>query len=97
MATVEDLELIDPDVSSERLLFRLFHERGVRVFRSAPVTAQCSCSRENVSAMLRSFPQDDRDHMVEDGKISVTCEFCNSTYVFAPDEVAEDGAAPPLS
>jgi molecular chaperone Hsp33 len=97
VATVEDLELIDPDVSSERLLFRLFHERGVRVFRSAPVTAQCSCSRENVSAMLRSFPQDDRDHMVEDGKISVTCEFCNSTYVFAPDEVAEDGAAPPLS
>lgn len=97
VATVEDLELIDPDVSSERLLFRLFHERGVRVFRSAPVTAQCSCSRENVSAMLRSFPQDDRDHMVEDGKISVTCEFCNSTYVFAPDEVAEDGAAPPLN
>jgi molecular chaperone Hsp33 len=87
IATVEDLELIDPDVSSERLLFRLFHERGVRVFRSAAVTAQCSCSRESVSAMLRSFPQDDRDHMVEDGKISVTCEFCNATYVFAPDEV----------
>ena len=33
-ATVEDLELIDPAVSVERLLYRLFHERGVRVFRS---------------------------------------------------------------
>ena len=28
--TVEDVELIDPELSGERLLFRLFHERGVR-------------------------------------------------------------------
>ena len=32
--TVEDVELIDPALSSERLLYRLFHERGVRVFRT---------------------------------------------------------------
>jgi molecular chaperone Hsp33 len=89
--TVQDLELIDPAVSSEQLLYRLFHERGVRVFRSAEVRAECSCSRDSVTAMLRSFSQDDRDHMVKDGVISVTCEFCNSTYVFAPDEVAGAG------
>ena len=85
--TVEDIELIDPDISTERLVYRLFHERGVRVFDSANVEAQCSCSREKVQAMLNSFSQDDRDHMVEDGKIAVTCEFCNRTYDFAPDEV----------
>ena len=89
VATVEDVELLDPDVSSERLLYRLFHQRGVRVFRSRDLHAQCSCSREGVERMLRSFPQDDRDQMVEDGKITVTCEFCNSTYVFAPVEVSE--------
>jgi len=85
--TVEDVELIDPALSSERLLYRLFHERGVRVFRAAPLRAQCSCSRDNVEAMLRSFSQDDRDHMVENGKISVTCEFCSASYDFAPGEV----------
>src|SRR5215213_7139719 len=85
--TVEAVELIDPAVSSEALLYRLFHERGVRVFRSAPLNAQCSCSRDNVAAMLRSFSQDDRDHMVQDGVIQVTCEFCNSTYDFKPEEV----------
>jgi molecular chaperone Hsp33 len=89
VATVEDLELLDPDVSAEQLLYRLFHQRGVRVFRSRDLHAQCSCSREGVERMLRSFPQDDRDHMVENGKITVTCEFCNSTYVFAPMEVSE--------
>jgi molecular chaperone Hsp33 len=85
--TVEAVELIDPAVSSEALLYRLFHERGVRVFNSVPVTAQCSCSRDNVAAMLRSFSQDDRDHMVQDGVIQVTCEFCNSTYDFKPEDV----------
>ena len=87
IATVEDLELIDPALSSERLVYRLFHERGVRVFRGVDVVAECSCSRDNVEAMLKSFSQDDRDHMVENGMISVTCEFCSSTYRFSPDEV----------
>lgn len=89
IATVEDIELIDPAVSSEQLLYRLFHEPGVRVFRSAPVQARCSCSRDSVSAMLKSFSQDDRDHMVENGVISVTCEFCSANYVFEPAEVEE--------
>jgi molecular chaperone Hsp33 len=93
VATVEDVELIDPAVSGEQLLYRLFHERGVRVFRNRDLRAQCSCSRQGVESMLRSFPQDDRDHMVENGKITVTCEFCNSTYVFAPAEVEEPTSA----
>ena len=87
--TVEDLELIDPAVSSERLLYRLFHERGVRVFDSLALQAKCSCSRDSVEAMLRSFSQDDRDHMVENGAISVTCEFCSETYVFDPAAVSD--------
>ena len=93
IATVDDIELIDPALSSERLAYRLFHQRGVRVFRAAPVAAQCSCSRAGVETMLKSFPQQDRDDMVEDGRITVTCEFCSSTYVFAPDEVATPNAA----
>jgi redox-regulated HSP33 family molecular chaperone len=29
--------------------------------------------------------------MVEDGRISVTCEFCNSNYVFQPEDVGANG------
>jgi molecular chaperone Hsp33 len=86
--TVEDIELIDPALSSERLVYRLFHERGVRVFDVTDIRAECSCSRPTVESMLQSFSQDDRDHMVENGVISVTCEFCSSSYMFAPEEVA---------
>jgi len=94
--TVEDVELIDPALSSERLLYRLFHERGVRVFDSLALQAKCSCSRDSVEAMLRSFSQDDRDHMVENGAISVTCEFCSETYVFESGGGQREGVEPRL-
>ncbi len=86
ISTVEDVELIDPDLSGERLLYRLFHERGVRVFAPLPLRAQCSCSREAVSGMLNSFEKQDRADMVKDGKVVVTCEFCSSVYQFTPQE-----------
>ena len=93
IATVEDVELIDPDLSGERLLYRLFHERGVRVFSPLVLHAQCSCSREAVSAMLNSFDPKDRAEMVQDGKVVVTCEFCSSIYQFTPQEAGvEEGA-----
>ena len=47
VSTVEDIELIDPALSSERLVYRLFHEPGVRVFRGSDVRAECSCSRDD--------------------------------------------------
>jgi molecular chaperone Hsp33 len=86
ISTVEDVELIDPDLSGERLLYRLFHERGVRVFPPLPLRAQCSCSRDAVSGMLASFAAQDRADMVKDGKVVVTCEFCSSVYEFTPAE-----------
>src|ERR1700743_1154797 len=92
IGTVEDLELIDPDLSGERLLYRLFPERGVRVFKPLPIHAQCSCSREAVSSMLNSFEPKDRADMVKDGKVVVTCEFCSSVYEFTPKEAGvEEG------
>lgn len=87
IGTVEDVELIDPALSGERLIWRLFNERGVRVFDAQPVHAQCSCSREAVAAMLASFTHQDRVDMVEDGRIKVTCEFCSSVYEFDPKDV----------
>ena len=86
ISTVEDIELIDPGLSGERLLYRLFHERGVRVFSPLPLRAQCSCSRDAVAAMLASFAPQDRADMVKDGKVVVTCEFCRSVYQFTPHE-----------
>ena len=84
-ATTEAHELIDPTLSSERLLFRLFNERGVRVYAPTPLAAVCRCSAEGVDAMLRSFPPEEVREMVgDDGLIGVTCEFCSTKRTFNP-------------
>jgi molecular chaperone Hsp33 len=83
--TTEDHELIDPTLSSERLLYRLFHERGVRVFEPGALRDACRCSSERIDAMLGSFSAAERADMVgEDGMIGVTCEFCSTKRIFDP-------------
>ena len=84
--TVGEDELIDPELSSQQLLFRLFHEDGVRVFGAQPLRAFCRCSQERIETVLRSFGAAERADMVEpDGKIHVTCEYCSKTYAVAPE------------
>jgi molecular chaperone Hsp33 len=84
--TIEDHELTDPDISADRLLYRLFHERGVRVFEPQPVRHGCHCSRERIANVIGQFSADERTEMVENGEIVATCEFCNSVYRFDPGE-----------
>jgi molecular chaperone Hsp33 len=86
LATVEPTELIDPTVGAERLLYRLFHEHGVRAFDGVRVADQCSCSRQKIKAILDGFTAEEIRDSTEDGKISVACEFCSTTYDFDPAE-----------
>ncbi|MCP8941084.1 Hsp33 family molecular chaperone [Alsobacter sp. SYSU M60028] len=92
--TIEDHELLDPTLTSEELLYRLFHERGVRVFEAQPVVERCRCSRERIVAMLSRFTADERRDMVgDDGRIGITCEFCSTHYHVEPGEVGLDDEA----
>ena len=85
-STLEDHELVDPDLSPADLLYRLFHQRGASVFPSLPVRDQCRCSDERVEQMLRGFSARERAEMTDPrGKISVTCEFCSTERDFDPD------------
>lgn len=87
LSTVGDDELADPDVSAERLLFRLFHEPGVRIFAPIELEERCTCSAERIEAMLRdNFTPEEREDMVVDGEIEVVCEFCSADYHFRPHE-----------
>ena len=85
--TIDADELTDPQVGTERLLYRLFHERGVRVYDAQPVYDRCSCSREKLKGVLAGFSAEEIEASQEDGAISVTCEFCSTTYRFEVEEV----------
>jgi molecular chaperone Hsp33 len=87
--TLGEDELIDPSLAGERLLYRLFHEEGVRLFPPKPLSGFCRCSREKIVGMLRTFPPEEREEMVEaDGQIRVTCEYCSRVYALEPTAVA---------
>lgn len=79
-------EMLDPAVTPDQLLYRLFHEDGVRVFRTRPLRHACRCSLDKVATTLRAFPQAEIEAMAEDGAVTVTCEFCKADYRF--DEAA---------
>lgn len=86
--TVEDHELLDPTLSAEELLYRLYHEDGVTVYPSSRLARHCTCSQEAVASMLRNFTPQERADMVQDGTINVTCEFCSTRYNFTPSQFA---------
>jgi molecular chaperone Hsp33 len=89
-ATVEDHELLDPGLTVERLLLRLFHEEAVIIERIIPLSSFCRCSREKVENVLLAFGATELADMRDDaGQIVVTCEFCTARYVFALDELRE--------
>ncbi|WP_396593870.1 Hsp33 family molecular chaperone [Brevundimonas sp. R86498] len=89
--TLGDDELIDPTVSPQTLLFRLFHEDGVRLEQPLALAAVCRCSSDRIVSVLGSFSAAERAEMVEDdGLIRVTCEYCSSVYALDPASVTAD-------
>lgn len=89
MGSVKPSELADPTLDPNTLLFRLFHEDGVRVFVSTPLVAECRCSTQRIGQVLASLPPEELADLAIEGKASVTCEFCNQTREFPLSDVAK--------
>ena len=89
LSTATEGELVDPRLPLDALLFRLFHEEGVRVFQPARLSFGCRCTRERVEAMLRMFDDEQLEEMkLDDGSVEVVCQFCNQDYKLEPGELA---------
>jgi molecular chaperone Hsp33 len=88
-ATVEDAELADPALPPDRLLYRLFHEDGVRMAAGEPLLDQCTCDARRVTAVLSRFTVEELQDLTEpDGLIHAKCQFCARTYRLTPQDVA---------
>jgi molecular chaperone Hsp33 len=89
LGTATDAELLDPGLPADALLYRLFHEEGVRVFAPQDLRFGCRCTRERVEKLLRSFPDAEVDEMrQDDGLVVVTCQFCNAGFRFDEAQLA---------
>ncbi|MEE4212036.1 MAG: Hsp33 family molecular chaperone [Parvularcula sp.] len=89
LETVKADELLDPTVTPQELLYRLYHEDGVRVFDPSAAHFGCTCNREKIASVLAQYTREDIDDMIEDGAIEVSCDFCRERYRFELDETGE--------
>ncbi|MBI3439888.1 MAG: Hsp33 family molecular chaperone HslO, partial [Proteobacteria bacterium] len=86
--TVTDTELIDPDLPADRLLYRLFHEEGVRMGDGSALRDICTCDEERLTKVMQQFPAEELRELVEpDGKLHARCQFCSRAYFIAPEQV----------
>lgn len=83
-------ELTDPQIGAERLLYRLFHERGVRIYPAQPVLDRCTCSRDKLMGVLKGFSAEEIESSLDDdGTMSLTCEFCSTVYRYQATEILQ--------
>jgi len=92
--TVEEMELIGPQVPPNDLLFRLFHEETPRVFDAQPVRFGCTCSEDRVRQSLSIYSARDIETMTTDeGRVTADCQFCGAHYDLDPVTVGFEAEA----
>jgi molecular chaperone Hsp33 len=88
MSSMTTDELLNTSINTEDLLYRLYHENGVRIYDRKPIKFKCRCSRKKVLATLASFPAKELVDMKTDkGFIVATCEFCRTAYKFNDPQI----------
>lgn len=92
MGSCTPAELCDAHIGADDLLYRLFHEDGVRVFPARPLKFSCKCSLARMQAAVSMLSEEEREEMTIDGKIVVTCQFCNAEQVFDPKTLSQSHA-----
>lgn len=83
MHSVSDREILDNKLPLNTVLYRLFHEEGVRVFDPIAIRQGCRCSREKIDSILNNLSQEEKIEYSDNGVITVTCEFCSTHYHFS--------------
>ncbi len=94
-ASCTEAELLDPDLPVNDLLYRLFHQEGVRVFQRRPLVARCRCARTRLEETLQSLPRVEIEDLKVDGEVVVTCEYCDRRYHFDDTALARIYAPTP--
>ena len=89
MSSMTSAEMLDADIPTQDILYRMYHEQGIRVFDPRPLEFKCTCSRQKVVQTLARFGASEFDDMkTDEGLVVVTCEICQTDYTFDDQEIA---------
>lgn len=71
------------NLPAEQLLYRLFHQEEVELFTPQKVSFVCGCSKEKCASAIVSLGRDVINEHIAEGKLDISCEYCNTTYHFS--------------
>jgi len=87
-STVTHDELLKLDTHA--LLHRLYHEETLRLYDAKAMQFQCSCSRERTQQALAAIaPTELKEILLEQGIISIDCQFCAEHYEFNETDLTD--------
>ena len=90
-STIFDHELVDPQLSPRNLLFRLFHEQGVRVGDPQHIEDRCTCNKNRFTATLKKMPVSELEDLASEEKtLPIQCQFCGREFTVTLSEVVCD-------
>ena len=75
------------NLPAEQLLYRLFHQEEVELFTPQKVSFVCGCSIEKCASAIVSLGRDVINEHIAEGKLDISCEYCNTTYHFSPADL----------
>lgn len=82
LSSLKAEEFLDPELSLQQILLRLFHEKGIRAFSTTEMVNGCRCSDSKLRSVLSGFTPKELSEIADDGVITMTCEFCKTHHKF---------------
>ena len=81
-STISHDELLDPKLSMEGIVWRLFHEENeILIQPGASLQRGCRCNVDYYESVIARFPKEEQAGMRnDDGVIEVDCAFCSRTF-----------------
>ncbi len=81
--------LLSEGFSPAQIMDLFMGDPDLKYLDAAPVSFECTCSRERMSAGLAALSKSDLEDLIRDGKpVETCCRFCNKKYVFGTEELA---------
>ena len=80
--------MLNAGLSLQELLTKVTGGMELEFFEPTPVEYRCYCTRERVEAALISLGREELTKIADEGKdTKIECQFCDTPYVFTPDDV----------
>lgn len=84
--TITSTELLN--LPTEKMLHRLYHDEEVELFEPQPIRFVCGCSRKKCESAIISLGKSAIEEHIAEGKLEISCDYCNSTYQFDSAELS---------